>query len=46
MAELNNNQLILLDNLIYLNGVVEENGNKVSEVINNLLEEGGLKITY
>ena len=43
MAELSKDQLILLDNLIYLNGVANRNGKTVKFIVNDLLHRGGLK---
>lgn len=43
MEEITDSQLILLDNLIYLNGVTDLNGRTVADILRYLLEENGLK---
>ncbi|GGG07835.1 Mbeg1-like protein [Paenibacillus aceti] len=43
MAELSESQLILLDNLIYLNDVANKDGQTVSMIVDNLLYSNGLK---
>lgn len=42
MAELSENQLILLDNLIYLNDVANKNNRTVGDIVDSLLHGGGL----
>ncbi|GAA0378190.1 hypothetical protein [Paenibacillus motobuensis] len=40
MAELSESQLILLDNLIYLDDVANRNGKKASTIVYDLLNDG------
>ena len=42
MAELSESQLILLDNLIYLNDVANKNNRTVGDIVDSLLHGGGL----
>ncbi|WP_055109372.1 Mbeg1-like protein [Paenibacillus ihumii] len=42
MAELNENQLLLLNNLIYLQGVADSNGKKVGDIVDSFLYSNGL----
>lgn len=43
LTELTDNQLVLLDNLIYLKDVANRNGTKVSFIVRDLLYRDGLK---
>lgn len=45
MAELSESQLILLDNLIYLKGVVNKSGRLLRKIISDLLDEGNLDLS-
>jgi HPt (histidine-containing phosphotransfer) domain-containing protein len=45
MGELNENQLVLLDNLIYLNDVVNRENKNLNTILRDLLYRNGLKLS-